>query len=571
MITAIKKIGAIVSNKDIPSGKCIEGKLLTIVLNEDNSAFQEIGIENFDDERLPRYLYKEGASKANSSAPFAQITEPNKTFNKKIRKWLADCETMSGIENKDLEFLKKINQVLKDKEPEIVDAIVNKLANLSLPKKDKKFLTVKLEDGRKFLGDYDILKKAVGHFADKKSNKSSASGNVCAVCGELKDNVSGKTDVFKFYTIDKPGFIAGGFNEPLAWKNFPVCYECKTLLEKGRGFIESKLNFRFYGLSYSLIPSILTGKDDVLEEIINIISDAAQTVSLKDRIKKRFTSDENEILEFLADKRDVLTLNFLFLQRQQSAERILLLIEDVFPSRIRTIFNAKDEVDNAFNEDFNFGKIRTFFSKSDEGKRESDLNKYFLDIVDSVFKGKRLDFSFLTKFYMAVIRREFVNDGYFSFRIKDAMMNTMFFEKLGLITFEEGINMEEGSFDSLFARFGKSLNAPEKRGVFLLGVLTQLLLNKQWQDRDSKPFMKKLKSLKMDERDIKALLPEVQNKLEEYNSFDKGKRVIAAEMSKHLLEAGEGWKMPVDEINYYFANGMNLYDEIATIAYKKED
>jgi len=80
-----------------------------------------------------------------------------------------------------------------------------------------------------------------------------------------------------------------------------------------------------------------------------------------------------KILEYVAGKNDVLTLNFLFLQRQQSAERILLLIEDVFPSRIRAIFNAKDEVDNAFNEDFNFGKIRTFFSISTEGKTKSDL------------------------------------------------------------------------------------------------------------------------------------------------------------------------------------------------------
>jgi CRISPR-associated protein Csh1 len=570
MITAIKEIGAIVSAKDISNGKRIEGKVLTISFGADNSAFQEIEVEDFDVERLPRYLYKEGASKANSPAPFAQITEPSKTFNKKIRKWLAECETMSGIENKEFEFLNNINQVLRDKETEIIDAIINKLANLNLPKKDKKFLTVKLEGGKNFLGDYDIFKKAVGHFANEKSKKSSASGNVCSVCGELRDNVSGKTDVFKFYTIDKPGFIAGGFKEPMAWKNFPVCDDCKTLLEKGRGFIDSKLNFRFYGLSYSLIPRILAGKADILEEIINILSDATQTVSLKDRIKKRITSDENEILEFLADKRDVLTLNFLFLQRQQSAERILLLIEDVFPSRIRAIFNAKDEVDNTFNEDFNFGKIRTFFSKSDEGKRESDLNKYFLEIVDSVFKGNGLNFSFLTKFHMTVIRKEFINDKYFTFRVIDAMMNTMFFEKLGLINFEEGVNMEESSFGSIFNRFGKSLNTSAKRGVFLLGALTQLLLNKQWTDRNSKPFMKKLKSLKMDERDIKSLLPEVQNKLEEYDSFDKGKRVIAAEMSTHLLDAGEGWKMSVDEINYYFANGMNLYDEIATIAYKKE-
>lgn len=567
MLSSIREIGDLVSTKAISSDRRIEGKVLAIVLNNDNSAFQEVRLEDFEAERLNRYLYKEGASRANSPAPFAQITEPKKTFNKKVKKWLAGCEVIRSIEGGNLEFVRRINQVLKDNEPEIIMAVTNKVNDL--PKKDKKFLTVKLEGGKKFLGDYDVFIKAIDYIASEKTQKSSASGNACSICEQHSDSVSGKTDVFKFYTVDKPGFIAGGFKEALAWKNFPVCPDCKTLLEKGRGFIDSKLNFKFYGLSYYLLPRLLTGNADVLEEIINILSDTGQTVSLKGRIKKRITGDENEILEFLADKKDVLTLNFLFLQRQQSAERILLLIEDVFPSTIRAIFNAKDEVDATFNEDFTFGRIRTFFSKSNEDKRESDLNKYFLEIVDSVFKGRRLDSSFLTKFYMAVIRREFVNEGYFSFRVKDAMMNTIFFERLGLINFEEGADMEESSFDSIFSRYGKSLNSPEKRGIFLLGTLTQMLLNKQWADRKAKPFMKKLKSLKMDERDIKALLPEVQNKLEEYDSFDTGKRAIASEASKYLLEAGNGWKTSVNEINFHFACGMNLTDDIAKVVYPK--
>lgn len=572
MLSAIRDIGCLVSTKAISGNKRIEGKILAILLNDDNSAFQEISVEDFDVEKINRYLYREGATRGNTPAPIAQITKPDKTFNKKIRKWLTDCEDISGIEGNALEFVRRINQVLKDNEQDIIDSITNKLTNLNLPNRDKKFLAVKLGGGSKFLGDYDVFKKGVDYVVNEKAKKSSSSGNVCSVCGDQRDNVSGKTDVFKFYTIDKPGFIAGGFNEPLAWKNFPVCSDCKNMLEKGRGFIDSKLNFKFCDiLKYSLIPRLLIGNKEVLEEIINILSDAAQTVSLKNRIKRRITSDENEILEFLADKKDILTLSFLFLQRRQSAERILLLIEDVFPSRIRAIFNAKDEVDTAFKEDFNFSKIRTFFSKSDEVKRESDLNKYFLEIVDAVFKCGRLDFSFLTRFHIAVIRREFINEGYFSFRVKDAMMNNIFFEKLGLITLEEVENMEDSIFDGIFNRYGKSLNKPEKRGIFLLGALTQMLLNKQWNDRNAKPFMKKLKSLKMDEKDIKALLPEVQNKLEEYDSFDKGKRLIATEASVHLLEGGDGWRMPVDEINYYFACGMNLYDEIATIAYKKED
>lgn len=75
----------------------------------------------------------------------------------------------------------------------------------------------------------------------------------------------------------------------------------------------------------------------------------------------------------------------------------------------------------------------------------------------------------------------------------------------------------------------------------------------------------------MDEKDIKALLPEVQNKLEEYESFDKGKRDIASEASKYLLEAGERWRMSIDEINFYFACGMNLADDIAAVVYPKEN
>jgi len=145
----------------------------------------------------------------------------------------------------------------------------------------------------------------------------------------------------------------------------------------------------------------------------------------------------------------------------------------------------------------------------------------------------------------------------------------VFFENLGLITFEEVDYMEESIFSSIFSRYGKSFSSPAKRGIFLLGALTQLLLNTQWTKRNAKPFMKKLKGLKMDEKNIKALLPEVQNKLEEYDSFDKGKRLIASEVSKYLIEAGEGWKMSVDEINFYFACGMNLIDSVAEIAYSK--
>jgi len=570
MLSAIKDLGYLVSSRGLTIKKRVEGRILSIVLDETNSGFQEIGIEDFDIEKINRYLYKEGASRGNKPAPIAQITEPIKTFNKKVKKWLDDCQNIPDISDTDLVLIKKINEAFEKSESVIEESLKAKLNELS--KKEKKFLTIKLDGDKKYLGDYPVFRKALSYFEDRKREGSLAKDKMCSVCGRQRDEVSGITDVFKFYTIDKPGFIAGGFDKSSAWKNFPVCSDCKDMLEKGKEYLNAKLYFKFYGLNYLLVPKLLVGDKTVFADIINILENASESVSLREEKKAAISSEEEEILGLLSEAEDILTLNFLFLQKQQSAERILLCIEDVFPSRIRKIFDAKGKVDEIFEENFNFGKIRQFLLKSDEAKRERDLDKYFLEIVDAVFRGKRLSFDFLVKFYMAAFRREFIKEerreGKTYFFVRDAMMTNMFLETLKVIDFQEVMEMENSIFEQVFSRYGKSLATPEKKGLVLLGALTQLLLNKQQAERGAKPFLKKLKGLKMKERDVKTLLPQVQNKLEEYDSYDKGKRLIAEEASRYLLRAGENWKMSVDEINFYFACGMNLCNEIASIVYK---
>ena len=559
MLSTIKKIGKLAGEVT----KQIDGYLFTIVLDE-NNIFKDVEIEQFQIEKIFRYLYKGGESKGNKPVPIAPVTDAKKTF-KKIKSWIDACIKIPVLTDDEKKLISSISGVLEKETQKIIDSLKSKTTEL--PKKEAKFLTVKLDNGQKYIGDYEVFKKVYKHLSLQKIQKSSAENKACSICGEIKDNVSARTFVYNFDTDDKPGFISE-FNKQNFWKNIPVCQECRELLKRGREFIESKLTFKFYGLKYQLIPKTLLNKDEIIREVIDILSDTHKTISLKERTVKRLTNDENEILEYLSEKGDVISLNFLFLQTKQSAERILLLIEDVLPSRIKKIFEAKEIIDSVYGEDFNFGKIRTFFSKSDDDKRNSDLDKYFLEVIDSVFKGKKLDFSFLTKFFMQPVRKEFVADSYYLPRIKDAMMCISFFEKLGLINFEEE-EMEKNLFEEIFTKFGKSLSTPAKRGIFLLGVLTQMLLNKQYSYRNSKPFMKKLKSLKMDEKDIKSLLPELMNKLEEYDSFKKGERIIAQEASKYLLEAGDNWKMSIDEINFYFACGMNLFEEVAQVVYNK--
>lgn len=561
MLSAVARIGSLLEEIEHPS-KPIEGYVVAIVFNEIYE-FSDIELEQFQVEKIPHYLYKEGESKGNKPAPMAPITEIENTF-RKIKNWIESCQGVQSLNEEEREILQKIVRNMEEHKDEILQRLREKIAEIG--RKSTKFLTFKI--GTKYPGEIELFTKAKRALLYKKIGKSSSKNKTCSICGRVKEDISARTLVYNFDTDDKPGFITG-FDRKNFWKNFPVCLECMGLLERGRKFIDNKLTFRFYGLKYHLIPNTMTEDDQVIKEIIGTLADTHKLVTLKDRTIKRMTDDEEEILEFLSQKGDTITLNFLFLQQQQSAERILLLIEEVLPSRLRRIFAQKEEVDSLFGEEFNFGKIRTFFRKSDEDKKTYDLDKYFLEIVDSVFKGKNLSFSFLVKFFMQVIRKEFINDGFYLNRAKDALACVSFFEKIGILSFEE-VTMERNVFDPLFEKYTKSLDTSAKRGVFLLGALTQMLLNKQYYERGSKPFMKKLKSLKMDEKDIKNLLTEVQNKLEEYDAFDIVKRMIARECARYLLEAGDGWKMSVDEINFYFVCGMSLSDEVAQLAYKKE-
>jgi CRISPR-associated protein Csh1 len=403
----------------------------------------------------------------------------------------------------------------------------------------------------------------------EEENIKGFNNGVCSICKEEKPVIIGD-GIYTFFTIDKTGFISGGLKEENAWKNFPICQSCKRNIEKGKAYLETNLTFKFAGLTYQLIPKFIIGREFVSSEVIDIFTNASKIFKLKENVQKKYLGEENEILGYLKEYEDYLTLNFLFIQKMNKAERILSLIEDVFPSHLKQLFSVKEEVDLLYNKDFTFKTIWNFFSKSDQNKRDADLKAYFLDLSDRIFKGKPVDFSFVLKFLMKRIRTSFVNDDYFNFTVLDAIMIVSFLQKLDLINMEV-FNMEERIFSELFEKFKPTFESPLKRGLFLLGGLTQLLLNTQYSRRESTPpFLKQLKGLKMDEKDFKGLIPKIQNKLYEYDAFDKGKQKLAEEASYYLLTAGDNWKMSIDEMNFYFATGMNLINDITKIIYPEK-
>jgi len=551
---------------------------ITIDIEHEEKEFKLTGVslEQLSDEKRLKYLYRAGAPNGADLSPTAKITEIEKTFNNKIIGWFRHLERNKkslALQEEDWAFLDGMKNLLVANEEYLLTEIKKKQE--LLPARENAIITLKIN--QKYIGEYDLFRSILLKLDGLKDAAISAPDKTCSICQQEKELVSGNVNVFKFYTNDKPGFIAGGFDENLAWRNFPVCLDCKLALEMGRGFIESNLKFTFVrGLEYLLIPKFLFGTAYISKEIIDIFTEGPRRVSLAQKTITRMTADENEILGLLQEEKDALSVQFLFLRASRGAERILLLIEDVYPSTLRKIFDAKIDTDTRWEiieRQFNFATLRTFFAKSDENKRDFDLDKYYLQLVDHIFKLKAVDKGFILQFIMKKIRHDFNNElDSYHWSVLDGLLAVTFLISLKLMDMdnEEVKTMTESRFEEFFAGLSPMLSTPAARGIFLLGVLTELLLNVQFAKRGSKPFLKQLKGLRLTEKDIRGLLPKVQNKLTEYESFDKGKRQLAEDISTYLLQSGESWDLSIDEINFYFAAGMNLANKLTGILYEKE-
>lgn len=561
LIEAIAQIGCIeLGEKDqVAIDQFIENpgysNCIHILLQRgDNGSFVWEGCEVEEQKSdFRKYLFRGGSSRGVNYSPTAKITTIENTYQQKVLGWFRKI-----CKNNRNEFFCGIQEVLEKEKEHILQELQSKLALSS----ERTILSLKVDGS--YLYDIPKFRDAFLFLINEKDLELSASNQVCSICGQRKDTVIGKMSVFRFYTLDKPGFITGGLDEEKAWRNYPVCLSCKSYIEEGRRFIEEKLRFQFYGFSYLLIPKLIVPvaeDDDSFAEVLEYLSSHKKEVRIHHKQVESFMTTEEDVMDILKDMKNIVSIQLLFLQKIQSAERILLLIEDVLPSRISELFKAKSYVEQLLyaegNHPFHFGFIRTFFHNS--------YDKYFLHIIESVFKKRQLSISFLAKFIMEQLRKELPayesGEPSFFYKTRQAIAMIVFLEQAGVLPVKGGAAMSE-KFDVLFEKYGKQLDTPEKKAVFLLGSLTQMLLDIQQNKRGSKPFLKQLMGLKMDERTVKGLLPKVINKLEEYESYHFIHKQLAEEISTLFLLSSPRWKMSVDELNFYFACGMNLVSKV---------
>ncbi len=605
MIEAIKEIGEYALGKnnlnpenpievivEDPASTTAYKHVLAILLNETEDGFEYGGIqqEEYSKEKKEKYLYRQGSSRGTDLSPTSRLTELDKTFNIKIIAWFKKVvnDKDIGLQEKELQFLKRLYNCLESNKDSILAELNDKIKGFG--KNENGIITLLLSseiNNPKYIGDIDVFRRIMVHYFSEDlyysvtyKVESRSYEQICSVCRTRNSEVYGLVSPYSFYNVDKPGFVSGGFDRSESWKNYPVCIKCALSLEAGKQHIEEYFKYNSYGFNYYIIPKLFNqnGNGEIyklLEEYRKSIIDG--NLNIKKEYGNLLSETEDDAFDMLAKQTNVLSNNLLFYEKNNAAFRILLYVEDVLPSRLRQLFEKKRIVDkrsifknftwNDHSLSFTFGNIWHFYPKS----REQDDSKYFLEITNNIFTSRKVDYAFLLNGISKKIRKDFVNNYNTSVPTFKGLQLLDYLNTLNLLNnFSGDINMNKGITDlfndrdtyvdmkanMLFNEFPDFFTLPAKKAIFLQGVLTQFLFDIQWQERKATPFRTKLQGLNLDEKLVKKLLPEIQNKLEEYGK--NYYRELEASISSYMLQAGDGWKLSKDEISFYYVLGMNL-------------
>ena len=515
---------------------------IKLTYNHENFEFKGIEHQEYSKEKIAKYLYKRGSSNGPDITPTARVTEIKKTFSNKIIGWFSKPlkEAKPILDGEEVQFLELLGKCIKENEEIILSELESKIN--SIDAKENSILTLVLEENGfiRYVGDFEVFRKILKNngaskFYSKYDIISKEDDKVCSVCKTHKE-VYGFVTPYEFYTVDKRGFVSGGFDQSKAWRNNPVCLECALKITAGKEYIEKYMSFGFYGFNFLLIPKLLN--KSASEDIFDIFEKFNEKKFAFNKEYKNFLqANENDILEILSETDDYLNFNFQFYEKSNSAYRILLYIEDVLPSRLRELFKSKEIVDkrkifsNYFSNDtevksiqFTLGNVRWFFPNTLD---DPDLNKYFLEITNGIFTGTSIDYNFLLKYIMQRIRKDFRNENptryslFLGFQMLDFLSQLHLLGNykggkcvnsknlsvlLGDMAPKENSGYEERT-NVIFSEFENFFNTDAKKAIFLEGTLVQYLLNIQKFQRGSTPFRTKLRGLNLDERHVKKTFP----------------------------------------------------------------
>ncbi len=577
-----------------------------VLVFDEHGGYLRVDSRAFSAEKAARIRYKDASGPSSSTRPLPIIKQSGKseeTVKRLLRTaaeigpWLLEQgeEAWGTWAIRVGEHLE--NTRIVQEATEASEALTVKRTRTTDP--HNVFLTLGRETGGEVVWMLDAVPQLLDRALEgirKKYGKNKHPGDVvaddiaCQVCGRHDREVFGNFNEIKCYNLDKPGMITGGFASTRPVRNVPICLACAGEINYGFAKAQEILKFRAAGSHYLLLPR--TTEDDIRQEYLEMAQEARDVerdqareagravgtarigASLAKYTLLRITEDEREILGSIADQfgdRALLTLQMVFLHAGQAAEwKIKADIDEVLPSRLQTVFEAKRQVeadpwlrDRKKPITVSTARIRDFCHQGQEFA--------FLQVLAAVFRGGTLDrdvvlHDVVDRILLTYKKNSENVGGLSAYTVACAYAYVKFLETLEIIPKPEVIPMQHDASMNPYRAYLEAhmdtFATPDRRAAFLTGALVSILLNVQNKERGATPFFNKLRGLKLTREHLQDLLPEVQNKLEQYGKGGYANQVKEL-LSHEWVKATPTWSISDSEATFFFVLGMNLQYHIA--------
>ncbi len=581
-----------------PKVKGDEAKVLFAEI-KDTVLMDELTDEFFSNQKVNSYLYRkvQGANGTNLVPTLLLQMDSNiEKYADNVRKLIKKVK--QSIVNNGHKFI-SIEQI---------DTIEKKLIEYHKSMSNDKRYMFSMKIDNKYFGDFEEYKELFREEAYSKYYKDSKSVNkVCSITYKPSSEVWGRVDTLGF-TVDAVSFSRNGFNVNDSYKMFPVSPEAVKILEGAKRIIidsDLSLTRNFYGLKYFILPHFISAKDEIVKEIINSFISKSSTNTLDGESNSIIGNETiiNEIIESEELRRNDIYYDIFFFQPNNAQFLIKLHLSDVLPSRFKEIFDTKKRIQERYrlinrilikaknakssdiikNYEINFGGfyekglppmygIKDYFSQ--KVRTDTVFHPYFYKVLEAVFYGNKLNKETILQAFMETIVIAFKNSkdnpNDFSRHVKTSFTIYQFFNELKLIN---SITMEEKNIESseialniddfILQHNDFFENSDLKKGAFYLGILTNILLEKQNSHLQNKPFMNQLNGLNLDVEQMKKIHLKLIDKLSQYNDkLKKSEHELLEKLNpligRNLIKKND---LSRTELSYSFSLGMVMQKE----------
>lgn len=463
---------------------------------------------------------------------------------------------------------------------ESASKIVSDIAAKNLDPKGGGVLTVawRMADGQLHrVGNLEAFKQslvAAGRCSASTMRTVGESSGVgqCSICGVADISVSGllRIEPFKFYTVDKPGAVSGGFDSTQAWRNFPVCSACSQRAQFSGERLKKNLTFNYYGFQYLVLPSVVQPNPTIAHELLDRLCAARVNRSAAARL----TDAEDELLWAVAQEQNVLQLDLVFYDPRGRSFRPVLHVSGLLPSAFRALFNARDRVDahpwlqpgnkgSLLQKPYSFGLLRQILPEG--------FDRDFLEATRAALLRRDFGEQTLIRIGMQLVRQDSLQSGRWQQRLGCLFASLQFFRELtskvegeANMTVQFGDSPQANRVRRILSESNGALrDNPEAQAAFLTGSCCRRI--EQIQDRSlgSAPFREKYKGLRLSQKALRQLFVDASAKAQAYEDDEHIVSNLLTCTAEAFRACAEAWQLTSDEISFYFALGLSLAGRLA--------